>query len=69
MKRYIMATVGKNILGNLTTGMYGKSVVIYREYIQNSCDQIDRKWNQPSNCLWQYDIKISLFLIHSKCIG
>ena len=42
MKRYIMATVGKNILGNLTTGMYGKSVVIYREYIQNSCDQIDK---------------------------
>lgn len=36
-----MATVGKNILDNLTTGMYSDSRVIYREYIQNACDQID----------------------------
>ena len=36
-----MATVGKNILYNLTTGMYSDSKVIYREYIQNACDQID----------------------------
>ena len=36
-----MATVGKNILDNLTTGMYSDSKVIYREYIQNACDQID----------------------------
>ena len=36
-----MATVGKNILDNLTTGMYADSKVIYREYIQNACDQID----------------------------
>ena len=35
-----MATVGKNILDNLTTGMYSDSKVIYREYIQNACDQI-----------------------------
>lgn len=38
----IMATVGKNILDNLTTGMYSDSKVIYREYIQNACDQIDK---------------------------
>ena len=37
-----MATVGKNILGNLTTGMYTDSRMMYREYIQNSCDQIDK---------------------------
>ena len=37
-----MATVGKNILENLTTGMYYDSKVIYREYIQNACDQIDK---------------------------
>lgn len=37
-----MATVGKNILDNLTTGMYADSKVIYREYIQNACDQIDK---------------------------
>ena len=36
-----MAKVGKNILDNLTTGMYSDSKVIYREYIQNACDQID----------------------------
>ena len=33
---------GANILENLTTGMYQDSKVIYREYIQNSCDQIDK---------------------------
>lgn len=36
-----MATIGKNILDNLTTGMYSDSRVIFREYIQNACDQID----------------------------
>ena len=40
-----MATVGKNILDNLTTGMYSDSKVIYREYIQNACDQIDLATN------------------------
>lgn len=37
-----MATFGKNILENLTIGMYYDSKVIYREYIQNACDQIDK---------------------------
>jgi len=32
--------VGKYILENLTTGMYIDSKVMYREYIQNACDQI-----------------------------
>ena len=36
-----MAVIGKNILENLTTGMYSDSKVIYREYIQNACDSID----------------------------
>lgn len=36
-----MAVIGKNILENLTTGMYSDSKVIFREYIQNACDQID----------------------------
>mgnify|MGYP002510743880 CR=1 FL=1 len=40
-----MATIGKNILDNLTTGMYSDSRVIYREYIQNACDQIDKAYN------------------------
>lgn len=39
MDKYIF---GANILENLTTGMYQDSKVIYREYIQNACDQIDK---------------------------
>ncbi|MDR0918500.1 MAG: ATP-binding protein [Oscillospiraceae bacterium] len=35
-------TFGANIIENLTTGMYRDSKVIYREYIQNACDQIDQ---------------------------
>lgn len=37
-----MAKIGKNILENLTTGMYSDSKVAYREYVQNACDQIDK---------------------------
>ncbi len=37
-----MAKIGKNILENLTTGMYQDSKVSYREYVQNACDQIDK---------------------------
>lgn len=33
---------GAYIIENLTTGMYQDSKVIFREYIQNSCDQIDK---------------------------
>ena len=39
MREYVF---GANILENLTTGMYKDSKVIYREYIQNACDQIDK---------------------------
>lgn len=34
--------IGKNIIENLTTGMYKDCKSIYREYIQNSADQIDK---------------------------
>ncbi len=37
-----MVKIGKNILENLTTGMYSDSKVAYREYVQNACDQIDK---------------------------
>jgi molecular chaperone HtpG len=33
--------IGVNILEILTTGMYRDSRIIFREYIQNSCDQIN----------------------------
>lgn len=32
---------GKNVIENLTSGMYQDSRIVYREYIQNSADQID----------------------------
>jgi len=34
--------IGKNVIDNLTTGMYQDSKIIFREYIQNSADQIDK---------------------------
>jgi molecular chaperone HtpG len=34
--------VGKDVLESLTTSMYEDHRSIYREYIQNSCDQIDK---------------------------
>jgi molecular chaperone HtpG len=37
-----MAGIGKNIIENLTTGMYENSYIIFREYIQNSADSIDK---------------------------
>ncbi|MDE6426685.1 MAG: ATP-binding protein [Ruminococcus sp.] len=43
MDEYIF---GANILENLTTGMYKDSKVIFREYIQNACDQIDKAVEQ-----------------------
>lgn len=33
---------GANVLENLTTGMYRESKIIFREYIQNACDAIDK---------------------------
>ena len=37
-----MAVFGKNIIENLTEGMYENSYTVYREYIQNSADSIDK---------------------------
>lgn len=37
-----MAEIGAFTLENLTTGMYIDSLVIFREYIQNACDAIDK---------------------------
>jgi len=34
--------VGKNVLESLTTGMYSDTRIIYREYIQNATDAIDK---------------------------
>lgn len=37
-----MAFIGKNVIENLTTAMYEDLRIIYREYIQNSADSIDK---------------------------
>lgn len=37
-----MAEIGKNVIENLTTAMYDNPFTIYREYIQNSADSIDK---------------------------
>lgn len=34
--------VGKNVLESLTTGMYSNNKIVYREYIQNAADAIDK---------------------------
>ena len=46
--------IGKNILENLTSGMYTDSKFIYREYVQNSADAIDEaiKKNSLININW-----------------
>ena len=59
-----MATIGKNILDNLTTGMYSDSRVIYREYIQNACDQIDLAIKL--GILEQREGQVDIFIDNSK---
>lgn len=57
MQEYVF---GANIIENLTTGMYKDSKVIYREYIQNSCDQIDKA--VASGLLGEGEGKIEIWL-------
>lgn len=59
-----MATIGKNILDNLTTGMYSDSRVIYREYIQNACDQIDLARKQ--GILSENEGHVDIYIDNSK---
>ena len=40
--------IGKNAIENLTISMYDDPRIIYREYIQNSCDQIDKAMTSNS---------------------
>lgn len=37
-----MAVIGKNVIEHLTTAMYENNNIIFREYIQNSADSIDK---------------------------
>jgi molecular chaperone HtpG len=42
MDKTMKPSIGKNVIETLTTGMYEDYRFIYREYIQNSADQIDK---------------------------
>lgn len=65
MNEYVF---GANILENLTTGMYQDSRVIYREYIQNACDQIDKAI--CSSLLSKNEEKIQIWLDDDRrCIS
>jgi molecular chaperone HtpG len=55
---------GKNIIENLTIGMYRDSKIMYREYIQNSCDQIDKAIQ--SGLLSKEEAKIEIWLDSDK---
>lgn len=55
--------IGKNILENLTSGMYTDSKFIYREYVQNAADAIDEAIRQ--NIIDKKNAKI-LININSK---
>jgi len=63
MKEYVF---GANILENLTTGMYQDSKVIFREYIQNACDQIDKA--TVSGLLKENEGRIDIWLDAEKRI-
>ena len=54
--------IGGNIIENLTTGMYKDSKIIYREYIQNACDQIDKA--RENGLLNEDEGKIDIFINH-----
>lgn len=42
MDKTMKPSIGKKVIETLTTGMYEDYRFIYREYIQNSADQIDK---------------------------
>jgi molecular chaperone HtpG len=62
-----MAVIGKNIIENLTTAMYENNNIIFREYIQNSADQIDKaiKMNLADQSELYVDIDIDT---KNRCI-
>lgn len=52
-----MAVIGKNVIEHLTTAMYENNNIIFREYIQNSADSIDKA------------IKIGLLKKEEACVS
>lgn len=56
--------IGINILETLTTGMYRDPFVMYREYIQNSCDAIDEAVSR--NLIAPEDGRVDIWLDDDK---
>jgi hypothetical protein len=52
--------IGKDVIESLTLGMYEDPRVIYREYIQNSADQIDRAIHQKLIAKDEGEIQITI---------
>ena len=46
MDNQVKTIIGKDVIESLTIGMYDDSRFIYREYIQNAADQIDKARHQ-----------------------
>ena len=55
-----MAFIGKNVIENLTTAMYEDLKIIYREYIQNSADSIDKAVKQGLISSTEAEINIEI---------
>ena len=56
--------VGKNILENLTSAMYENSFTVYREFIQNAADSIDKA--VESGLLVSDDATIDICIEYTK---
>jgi molecular chaperone HtpG len=52
-------TIGKNVIENLTIGMYDDPRFVYREYVQNAADQIDVAKRQN---LYQSESEPSIYI-------
>jgi len=56
--------IGKYIIDTLTTGMYDNSLFIFREYVQNAADQIDKAVHQ--GLIDQQKAEIHITISNSK---
>ena len=65
MSEYI---IGAHILESLTTGMYQDSRMIFREYIQNSCDAVDAAVRLGLLEAGEDDIRITIDSVARKII-
>ncbi len=59
-----MAIIGKNVIENLTQGMYENKYTIFREFIQNSADSIDKAIK--NKILDKYEANIDIYIDKNK---